>query len=222
MGLLDRERQKRARDERRLAREAILREAATLFEQHPYEMVELDAIAGRAKVKKGIPSLLFQDKEGLFLEVFLRHLKDWTGPVRERLEKRPGQGPEAASRVLAQALGADARFGRLLAVLHNALERNLSPHLVVDFSHRFKESTAELGQALETACGQGMRRGTGSAAVTRVFAWASGVLQVTGSVGSLSYLKVRSLWPAAQLDVEAEIERLALAALAADPPAEQS
>ena len=222
MGLLDRERQKRAREERRLAREAILREAATLFEQHPYEMVELDAIAGRAKVKKGIPSLLFQDKEGLFLEVFLRRLEEWSRPVRERLAQKPGQGPEAAGRVLARALGADPRFGRLLAVLHNALERNLSPDLVVDFSHRFRDATAELGEALETACGRSMPPGTGGAAVARVFAWASGVLQVTGSVGSLSYLKVRSLWPAAQLDVEREIERLTLAALAADPPTEKS
>jgi AcrR family transcriptional regulator len=222
MGLLDRERQKRAREERRLAREAILREAATLFEQHPYEMVELDAIAGRAKVKKGIPSLLFQDKEGLFLEVFLRHLEQWAGPVRERLEQQAGQGPEAASRVLARALGGDPRFGRLLAVLHNALERNLSPHLVVDFSERFRDATAELGRALETACGRQMLPDTGSAAVARLFAWGSGVLQVTGSVGSMSYLKVRSLWPAAQLDMEQEIERLALAALAADPPGRKS
>lgn len=218
MGLLDKERQKRAREERKLAREAILREAATLFEEHPYEMVELDAIASRAKVKKGIPSLLFQDKEGLFLEVFLRQLKAWGDPLGDELKRHAGRGPETAARLLSEAIGADPRFGRLLAVLHNALERNLSPHLVVDFSRRFREATDELGEALETACGGSLGPGSGGAAIARLFAWTSGVLQVTGQVGSMSYLKVRSLWPAAQLDVQEEVERLARAALAADPP----
>jgi AcrR family transcriptional regulator len=220
MGLLDRNRQNRAREERRRARQAIVRAAGELFVEHPYEMVQLNAIAGKANVKKGIPSLLFKDKETLFLEVFLQHLQGWAEPVRERLLGQAGSGLDASGRVLAEALSDDDRFARLLAVLHNPLERNLELDSVVDFSERFGEVTAQLGAALEASCGDELEPGAGKAAIARVFAWAAGVLQVTGSCGALSYLKVRSLWPAARLDLQQELERLARAALAADPSRE--
>jgi AcrR family transcriptional regulator len=220
MGLLDRDKQRRARDERRRAREAILNAAGSLFVDHPYEMVQMKAIAGKAGVKQGIPSLLFKDKETLFLEVFLRRLQTWAEPVRERLAGSRGRGLDAAGSVLAQALSEDETFGRFLAVLHNPLERNLEVDSVVDFSERYGEITSELGEALEAACGDELAEGAGKHAITRIFAWAAGVLQVTGSCGSLSYLKVRGLWPAARLEPRRELERLARAALAADPSRE--
>ena len=217
MGLLDRGKQQRAREERRRARDAILGAAGALFVEHPYEMVQLKAIAGKAGVKQGIPSLLFKDKETLFLEVFLRHFHAWAEPVREELRRMSGEGLGPAGTVIARALSEDETFPRLLAVLHNPLERNLEIDSVVEFSERFDTITGDLGRALEEACGADLDGGAGKAAIVRIFAWAAGVLQVTGSCGSLSYLKVRSLWPAARLDSRRELERLARAALAADP-----
>lgn len=213
MGLLDRDRQKRARDERKRAHALILRAARDLFLEHPYEEVRLDAVSAKAGVKKGIPSLLFESKEGLFLRVFLTDLRGWCERACEALGERRGAGEGAAVAVLAGLLAGHPEFGRLLALLHNALERNLDPATVVEFSTHFRDATGQAGEAIEAVCNGSMKPGAGATCLARLLASASGLFAMTGQSGAMSYLKVRSLWPAAALELPAELERLARAAI---------
>jgi AcrR family transcriptional regulator len=117
MGLIDRNRRKKAETQKRAQRGKILEEAKKVFAKTPYDLVSLGTIARRAKAPEGMPELLFGGRSGLFFEVLRVETLEWLS----ELEAAVGDGRDARG-ALIDTLAARPAFTRMWWRAQNALD----------------------------------------------------------------------------------------------------
>jgi AcrR family transcriptional regulator len=124
--LIDRKKRERAQQQRAAKKRRILDEAKASFVTLPYVEVTLDSIGQRAKVDRGVASMYFQSKEGIFLLVLKEELDSWYQDLEETLtavsEPLPG---EQIAALLTDSLTKRPVVTRLLSLAPVVFEHNL-------------------------------------------------------------------------------------------------
>ncbi len=148
-----------ARAERR---DAILDAAERLFARQRFSEVHMAQLAQEIGLAKGTLYLYFPSKESLFLAVVHRSFDAWFAAIAERLSRYAFIDPDALAGELTEALGAQPRLIRLLALLHSVLEQNISEEDAVAFKaflgRRMGRTGIELERLIPTLePGQGAR-----------------------------------------------------------------
>lgn len=149
-------------DEQRLARRRDLLDAAwDLFQDQPYDSLNMLAIAKRAGVAKGTLYLYFATKEELFLAVETRRLDEWFTDLNARLEALAGcADPAEVAAAVCRSLAERPALARLLAILHVTLEHNIEYPAALQFKDFLLAGIQVLGQRFE-ACLPGLAPGQG-------------------------------------------------------------
>jgi AcrR family transcriptional regulator len=147
VGLINREKRRQVKAERQKQRAAILDTARALFLQYPYDGVTLEAVAKRAQVKSGLPSLLFGSKEGLFFELLLAEVRAWLDELRESPE---GSGAPAA---IAASMSARPTLTRLWSLALSALDLRQEFEVGRSAFAEIAAAIEETGRALDGAAG---------------------------------------------------------------------
>jgi TetR/AcrR family transcriptional regulator len=105
-------------------RDSILAAAQALFCREPFESIAMSDIAAAAGLAKGTLYLYFRTREEIFLALLTRELSSWFSAFAEAA--RRFDTPEAALDWIAASTAARGELLQLVALLHVALERNVS------------------------------------------------------------------------------------------------
>ena len=152
--LIDRERRKRARADRRNRQAAILEKARTaLLSQQPGELT-LEALDRAAGLRQGAASMYFGSLEGLVFRLLREEISSWL----ERLETLLQDAPATlASSDLAEALATTLQerplLSRLLAALPSMADRRSAEmDQILDLETWRLERFREAGSVVESRC----------------------------------------------------------------------
>ena len=159
-------------------REAILAAAAELFDEAGPEGAGLNAIAARAGFTKSNVYRYFESREAVLISLFLDDFESLAADFEARLVEVQPNDFAAVAHVAATAFTARPRLCRLLAILSNVLERNVSETGVIEL----KTAMFTIGNRISSALSAALPRLTPADC-----AWAASI------VGAL----VSGLWPTA-------------------------
>ena len=126
-----------------------MKAAARLFEQQSYEALTVDAVAKASRLAKGTVYLYFPSKEAIFLELLTGELVAWFDALAEPLDALGRGDTRGVAELLAGTLGARPTLRRLLALLHQTLERNVDTASVRNFKHGLLSVMAPTAKRLE-------------------------------------------------------------------------
>lgn len=135
------------------ARRQALRDVAwRLFQERPYESINVQDVATEAGLAKGTVYLYFASKEELFLSIQEQQFAAWFDRLDARLAAlAPGCSPaELAAAVVASVVEAPALV-RLLTIAHAVLERNAGPEAIARLKALLRDRLLAAGAALERA-----------------------------------------------------------------------
>lgn len=105
-------------------RDAILAAAQALFCRAPFEEIAMSDIAAAAGLAKGTLYLYFRTREEIFLALLARELSSWFADFATTCKRF--DSPDTALDWIAASIAARAELLQLVALLHAALERNIS------------------------------------------------------------------------------------------------
>lgn len=128
-------------------RQAILDAGLELWNETSYGDFTMSAVAEKAGVVKGTLYLYFETKEQLFLALISELLVDYFDEVDARLEEGGRWSKSRVVQILSDAFGGRDAFTRMLTVLGNICEHNVSYEQLVAFKRLTLERftrTAEL------------------------------------------------------------------------------
>lgn len=181
--LINQDRRKQAREQRDAARLRILDAARKSYLTFPFNQVDLDAIRKRARVRRGLPSLLFGSIESLFMELIAIDLEEWYRAVHARLSADEGPLSEAeAAGLFAETLAEREALTRLLNLLPHVLEHQMEQLGVMLLDQSQKQWKQKIARALEArvAC---LQPGDGALFLRRLEVLASGLQTVARPTG---------------------------------------
>ena len=167
-------------DEQRQERRQVLLEAAwALFQETPYEKINIVDVAQSAGLAKGTVYLYFTTKEALFLAVQAQQLAEWFDALEEELSGLGGKGdaPQVAG-IVCGTLSRRPALTRLFAILHTILEQNIDYPTALAFKQMLLERITCLGAALE-ACLPILQTGQGVQAAMWIYTFLLGLQQLT-------------------------------------------
>jgi len=148
--LINQEKRKLARAQRDAMRARILDAARKSYMTFPFAQVDLETIRKRAKVRSGLPSLLFGSIESLFIELIAIELEEWYRAVHARLdEDQSPLGEAEVADLLAESLAERETLTRLLTLLPHVLEHQMEQIGVMLLDRSQKEWKAKIARALE-------------------------------------------------------------------------
>lgn len=152
--LIDRDKQNRARERRLRRKERIIEEARSTFARAPYVEVTLDQIGQRAGVDRGVASMFFGSKEGLFLIILKEELESWYEVLENELSsgESPLDSTELAS-LLARSVGNAGLLARFLSLAPVVLEQNLEVMEIFHFQRWRHQRMTAVGQGISRASG---------------------------------------------------------------------
>jgi AcrR family transcriptional regulator len=128
--------------------EAILDAAEARVRREPFADIQMADLARRIGLVKGTLYLYYPTKEALFLAVMRRVFARFFATAAARLESLPATRA-GVCQALAAAIGAEPALRPLVAVLHTALEHNLTVRCVADFKHFLREEVGTLGARID-------------------------------------------------------------------------
>jgi AcrR family transcriptional regulator len=124
--LIDREKRQRAQKRRLQRKQRILEKARSTFARAPYVEVTLDQIGQRAGVDRGVASMYFGSKEGLFLIILKEELSGWYEALEAELAScEPPLGHRQLASLLAHSISGSGLLARFLSLAPVVLEQNL-------------------------------------------------------------------------------------------------
>jgi len=144
-------------------RQALRDVAWRLFQERPYEAINMQDVAAEAGLAKGTLYLYFATKEELFLSVQEQQFAAWFDALDAHLAGlAPGTPPEAIAALVADSLAGAPALIRLLTITHAVLERNAGPASIARLKGLMRDRLLAIGARLEVALptlrpGQGAR-----------------------------------------------------------------
>lgn len=153
-------------------RQVILAQAWSLFQQMPYEAINIQDVAAACGLAKGTLYLYFNTKESLFLAVMTEQFQTWFDSIDAALA--PPHTLDSVVDAITESLMTRPHFVRLFAILHVILERNISAEDALPFKQFLLQRITRTGQLLEDALPT-LADGTGAEALLQAYAVAIGV-----------------------------------------------
>ncbi|MEJ2719126.1 MAG: TetR family transcriptional regulator [Deltaproteobacteria bacterium] len=171
--------QRAVSDEQKLERrKAILDAAFDLFAESSYEAVSMAAVAKRVVLAKGTLYLYFRTKEELFLALQAQEFQAWFDEMDGNLELLSGRdGPSRTSdvgRLISESLTQREVMGRLIAILHTVLERNIDYEAASHFKRMLLMRVSRTGSLVES-CLPFLKPGEGARLLLRAYALVIGL-----------------------------------------------
>lgn len=169
---LNKEKQKENR------RKAILKTARHFFEQNSFESIKIIDIAKECGIAKGTVFNYFKTKEELFLELLYQEYEVWFERMRESLRSIHGKSEQdfcqAYMRFFQETIRENPTFYRLSSILHQVLEKNISPEAAVRFKGLTYGLMMETGKEIDS-CLPSLSAGTGATLLLKSHALIVGI-----------------------------------------------
>jgi AcrR family transcriptional regulator len=214
--LIDPQKRQRAQQQRAAKKRRILDEARTSFETLPYVEVTLDSIGQRAKVDRGVASMFFQSKEGLFLLVLKEELDGWYRDLEETFvaidEALTG---EQIACLLTDSLTKRPAVTRLLSLAPVVFEHNLDAMDVFRIQRWRRDRMDAIGREIDRTLGRGIAGG-GVHVLQLAHLIAAGLDPSAYPRGAAAYDHGDPDFAVFSVDMESEMKHLLTAVLAAD------
>ena len=204
---------KRARkaEDKAERRRVILETARALFSKARFEAIKMSDVAERAGLAKGTVFLYFPTKEALFLDLVEEEMGDWIDDLIDGFEAGGRWTPARVAKIFARTLIERPAFTRLLPLIDNVLETNVSLERIVAFKLALLARMAEVAALLERRL-DFLEEGEGRPLLLRIYALLVGLRQLTDPCATAeAALEDPRLEPLV-IDFEEELEG-ALAAL---------
>ena len=142
----------RREEDKQERRQAILDAGLELWNETSYGDFTMNAVAEKAGVVKGTLYLYFETKEQLFLALMSDMMVSYFDEVDGRLQEGGRWSKSRVVQILAGGLAGRDAFTRMLTVLGNICEHNVSYEQLVAFKHltldRFTRTAALLARRL--------------------------------------------------------------------------
>lgn len=209
--LIDPERRERARLKRSARRTRIVEEARSTFARMPFVEVTLDHIGQRAGVERGVTSMYFGSREGLFLLLLREELEAWYDEVERGLQGAEGSCAAAAAYLLVESLVARPLLARLLSLAPVVLEQNMEPMEVFRFQRWRCDRMAAVGSALERA--GGLETGAGFRLLHLLQLLTAGLEPAANPRGAAAFDHADPEFARLEVSLESELKRLLEAAI---------
>jgi AcrR family transcriptional regulator len=166
--LIDKERRRRAKEQRVAYQEQLLKAARYCFVSLPFADVSLDVISHRAKVPQGKADLYFRSKEELLLQVARQEVDEWVGALEQGLSDAGYElERDRVVEILTASLAPRWQLLRLLERVNVVLESNIDAETGHLFLHHLNGRFDSLGHRLEESC-PWIERGHGSELLHRL------------------------------------------------------
>lgn len=136
-------------DQKEERRQAILDAAWQLFQQNPYDAVNILDVAKAINLAKGTVYVYFKTKEALFLAIHMQQFEAWFDAVDAALPDT--RGVDAVVSLFTQTLVSRPHLTRLFAILHTTLEHNIDYDLALNFKQMLYQRIGHTGALLENA-----------------------------------------------------------------------
>ena len=171
---------KRARkaEDKAERRRVILETARDLFAESRFEAIKMSDIAERSDLAKGTVFLYFPTKEALFLDLVEEDMGEWIAELVGEFEAGGRWTPGRVAKIFARTLTSRPAFTRLLPLIDNVLETNVSVDRIVDFKLKLLERMAVVAALLEKRL-DFLRPGEGGPLLLRIYALLVGLRQLT-------------------------------------------
>jgi AcrR family transcriptional regulator len=135
-------------EQKRKRRQDILDAAATLFDQHGFDAVSLNAIARQAQIAKSNIYRYFEGREDIFMSLLASDEADWVAALERTLAPLASSDDvEAVGVAIAAAAAERPRLCALTAVLSSVIEQSISAEAFI----RFKTGVAQLSLRIANA-----------------------------------------------------------------------
>lgn len=156
-------------------REALRAVAWRLFQERPYEAINVSEVAEQAGLAKGTIYLYFATKEELFLSVQEQQFAAWFDTLDAALRQLSPGAPvtEVAASIAATLVGAPAMV-RLFAIAHAVLERNVGVEPIARLKALLRDRLVQSGALLELAL-PALAAGGGPRALLHAYALVVGI-----------------------------------------------
>jgi len=210
--LIDKGKRELARRKRATRKERILAEARKSFERLPFVDVSMDSIGHAAKVDRGVASMYFTSKEGIFLLLLKDELDEWLSALATELEQsgEPRSARQLAS-LLADSLAARPRLTRFLSLAPVVLEQNLEVNEAFRFQRWRRDRMLEVGETVDAAAGP--VSGGGARLLHLVQLMAAGLEPLAHPKGTVAYELADPDFAILRIDLRDELESLIVAFL---------
>lgn len=181
--LINQEKRKQAREQREAMRGQILEAARKCYATFPFGQVDLEMVRKRAKVRSGLPSLLFGSMESLFIELIAIDLEEWYQAVHARLaaDSSPLSEAEVAD-LFAETLAERETLTRLLNLLPHVLEHQMEQIGVMMLDRSQKAWKQKIASHLEARV-DCLRPGEGDLFLRRLEVLATGLQNIARPTG---------------------------------------
>lgn len=205
--LIDKEKRELARRKRATRKERILTEARKSFERLPFVDVSMDSIGHAAKVDRGVASMYFKSKEGIFLLLLKDELDEWLSALASELEQsgEPRSARQLAC-LLAESLAARPRLTRLLSLAPVVFEQNLEVIEVFRFQRWRRDRMLEVGEMVDAAAAP--VRGGGARLLHLIQLIAAGLEPLAHPKGTVAYELADPDFSMLCIDLREELESL--------------
>ena len=150
--LLERGRRARREADKLRRRRGILDAAWALLQASPYPEVTMAGVAERAGLAKGTAFLYYPTKESLFLALAAERLDAWFADLDAGLGAERLCDARRLARLVRDTVERHPGLGRLLAVLHGVLERNVDLDTARAFKQGLRDHVTRTGDLLERVC----------------------------------------------------------------------
>ena len=156
-------------------RRVIMEAAAALYAEAAFEQITIASVAKRAGLAKGTVYLYFHTKEEIFLALLIDALEQWEHEMASSLGA--ASGPARVAQALSQQLVDRQAMVRLLGLMHNILEQNISVEAALEFKQRLLGLLLRAGALIEAAV-PGLPSGRGARFMMRLHVLVVGLGQV--------------------------------------------
>jgi AcrR family transcriptional regulator len=127
-------------EQKSVRRQEILDAAYTLFAEHEYDEISLNAIARQARISKPNVYRYFSTREEIFLQIFLETFEAWARRLARGLAglRRPARARRIAE-LWTQVTREHPRMLRLAPLLATSMERNCSEERLYAFKKQMHQ-----------------------------------------------------------------------------------
>lgn len=135
-------------EEQQLRREAILAAAAKLFDAEGPLGAGINAIAAEAGFTKSNVYRYFESREEVLIELFLDEFAQLANEFEAATAPLTPGDVDGVARATANCFAARPRLGRLLAILSNVLEQNVSEATVIKLKQAMSAGALRIAAAV--------------------------------------------------------------------------
>jgi AcrR family transcriptional regulator len=205
--LIDKGKRELARRRRATRKERILAEARKSFERLPFVDVSMDSIGHAAKVDRGVASMYFKSKEGIFLLLLKDELDEWLSALAADLERSSEErSARRLTSLLAESLAARPRLTRFLSLAPVVFEQNLEVIEVFRFQRWRRDRMVEVGEMVDAAAGP--VRGGGARLLHLIQLIAAGFEPLAHPKGTVAYELADPDFAMLRIDLREDLELL--------------